>query len=105
MNFQTITKSTLDQHKNTIFKLHLTDTQVVDLTLLNIEENIQHPVHNILMILEGEKDTPVVDNIYKYTHEGLGTGEVFIKPHRETKDKIYYDIIISRFVEGFDPNL
>jgi len=104
MDFKTLNKNTFDGHINSNFKFYTSENDYVELTLIEAEEKIIDPVHNVTLTFEGNKQDLLEDNIYKYEHDVLGSGDLFIKPFSEKNTKIYYDVVISKFVEGFDPN-
>lgn len=102
MNFKLVNKSTFEEHLNTNFKFYQSDSETINLILTDVSETIKEPTISIHLTFEGSDHTILKDNTYKFDHEALGVGKLFIKPFSHQNSKIYYDVIITKFVEGFE---
>lgn len=86
-----LTKESLNENLNTLFKVNLGDSRSLELELIGVQEIASAPGQEQLsVIFRGPIDVPLQQAIYTLEHERLGQCGLFLVPVGiEAKGRLY----------------
>jgi len=94
---ENLTAATFSEILNTKFRLHLSESDLLELELFNVEDLSSSPRQERFSILfRGPLDPAIWQGMYKMEHEQLGTLDLFIVPIAKEEDGMVYEAVFNR---------
>jgi hypothetical protein len=91
-----LTRETLSPHLNTKFRLFFTDSQAVEVELVEVTGSETAGQENFSIIFRGPADHLFGQRIYRMQHEHLGDFDLFLVPIRQDAQGFYYEAVFNR---------
>src|SRR5436305_11909785 len=98
---ETLTKlnaKVLSEHLHTKFKVHLDETQTMELEIEQVTEpNAPPSLEQFFLVLKGPQSPRLAQRIHRMEHEKLGTFDLFITAIAGDENSTTYEAVFSRF--------
>jgi len=94
---ENLTAATFSEILNTKFRLQLSESDLLELELFNVEDLRSSPRQERFSILfRGPLDPAIWQGMYKMEHDQLGTLDLFIVPIAKEEDGMVYEAVFNR---------
>lgn len=97
MMLEDVTAGTFSEILNTRFRLILTQSDVLELELIRVDDlGTSAKQERFSIIFRGPKDRAIRQGTYSFEHDKLGTLELFIVPIGMEEDGVIYEAAFNR---------
>jgi len=94
---ETLTEAIFKEHLNTKFRVHVADSNSVDVELTEVAPGRQTPRQEQFSILfRGPGDAFFGQGNYTIEHEKMGTFDLFLVPVAKDDKGFYYEAVFNR---------
>lgn len=94
---ENLTAATFSEVLNTKFRFHLSETDLLELEVIKVEEMGSSPRQERFSILfQGPLDQVLLQGMYRVEHDQLGTFDLFIVPIAKEEEGIVYEAAFNR---------
>ena len=93
---ETLTSARFQEHLNTLFRIELPDSPVLELTLTAVEHHSRPPVETVTLTFQGPLHLFAAQNTYPFRHETLGRFDLFLVPVGKNESGFQYQVVINR---------
>lgn len=94
---ETLTQESFSEQLNTKFRVHVGDSNSVDIELTEVSPGRQTPRQEQFSILfRGPGDAFFVQGNYKIEHEKMGVFDLFLVPVAKDDKGFYYEAVFNR---------
>jgi hypothetical protein len=97
MMIEDVTAGTFSEILNTRFRLNLTQSDVLELELIKVEDlATSAKQERFSVIFRGPRDRGLSQGTYSFEHDKLGTLDLFIVPIGMEEDGVVYEAAFNR---------
>jgi hypothetical protein len=94
---ETLNAETFSTHLNTTFRIRLTESECLDLELIEIDSARERPrQEQFSIVFRGAKEKAVAQGTYPMDHERLGSFDLFLVPVSWDDQFVYYQAVFNR---------
>jgi hypothetical protein len=98
---ENLTKEAFRENLNTKFRVPLSETNAVDLELIEVVETVATPVQDQFSIFfRGPLEYFFPQSIYHIEHEKMGEMDIFIVPVAKGQDSFRYEAVFNYLRQG-----
>jgi hypothetical protein len=89
-----------DEHLNSIFQLHASETETIDLELVQVNALVSPPGNEqFSLIFRAPLSMPPVQGLYSLQHGQLGTSDLLLVPVSRDEAGVYFEAAFNRIIE------
>lgn len=98
---ENLTPASFSEISNKTFRLHIPETDVLELELIKVEDlGSTGKQERFSVLFRGPLDRAVQQGSYSFEHEELGTFGLFIVPISRQEDGLVYEAAFNRLKKG-----